>query len=208
MSAARAAVLGRVRAAIGEWHGEVPETEPGFRRSGSLDRTGRLRLLEERCLDYGATVRRTGEPAAAVEASLAAAGATQVAVPDDLPRTWLPEGIEWIGAGGLDVRDMDRVDAVVTGCALAVADIGAVVLDHGPGQGPRTLTLVPDHHVCVVEAENVVELMPEAISALHRALAAGLPLTFVAGPSATSDIGFQRVQGVHGPRRLDIVLIG
>jgi L-lactate dehydrogenase complex protein LldG len=104
----------------------------------------------------------------------------------------------------LSVEALDGVDTVLTGCALAVAETGTIVLDGGPACGRRALTLVPDHHVCVVRAAQVVAQVPDAVAALPRSA----PLTFVSGPSATSDIELERVEGVHGPRRLDVVVVG
>ncbi len=100
------------------------------------------------------------------------------------------------------------MDGVLTGCALAVAATGTIVLDSSPVCGPRVLTLVPDHHLCVVRADQVVPSVPDAVAALEPAAREGRPITLVSGPSATSDIELKRVEGVHGPRRLDVVLVG
>jgi L-lactate dehydrogenase complex protein LldG len=104
------------------------------------------------------------------------------------------------------VEQLDGLDGAVTGCAAAIAEVGAFVLDSGPGQGRRALSLVPDLHICVVRDDQVVGLVPEAVRVLEEAVAAGRPLTFVAGPSATSDIELDRVEGVHGPRVLHVVV--
>jgi L-lactate dehydrogenase complex protein LldG len=115
--------------------------------------------------------------------------------------------VEAVPDSGLDAHELDRLDGALTGCALAIAETGTVVLDGGPGQGRRALTLVPDLHLCVVEEERVVGIVPEAVAALEDAVRDGRPLTFVSGPSATSDIELSRVEGVHGPRTLVMVLV-
>lgn len=131
----------------------------------------------------------------------------RVLTPDGLPAAWLT-GIEAVPDQGQSHQALAGLDAVLTLCAVAVAETGTVVLDHGPGQGRRALTLIPDHHVCVVQSHQVVESVPQAVAALQPAVTAGRPLTWISGPSATSDIELSRVEGVHGPRRLDIVLVG
>jgi L-lactate dehydrogenase complex protein LldG len=134
-----------------------------------------------------------------------------VAVPEGLPEPWLahlrvPEASVSLvdDSPALTARDLDAVDAVVSACTLAIAETGTIVLDAGPGQGRRLLTLVPDHHICVVRCpDQVVASVPQALPLLDPAR----PQTWIAGPSATSDIELDRVEGVHGPRRLDVILV-
>jgi L-lactate dehydrogenase complex protein LldG len=171
-----------------------------------------LDLLATRLVDYSAEVHRSDEDgvADAVDGALRAGAA---GVPGGRPVVLAPEGLpSWLDGGvfdvrtddGLDAHALDRVDGVVTTCAVAIAETGTIVLDAGPGQGRRALSLVPDLHVCVVRAEQVVQTVPEAVGRLEPRR----PLTWISGPSATSDIELVRVQGVHGPRRLHVVLVG
>lgn len=112
------------------------------------------------------------------------------------------------GAGPLPHFAISATDGVVTGCAVAIAETGVIVLDGAVAQGRRALTLLPDYHLCIVARERIVEVVPEAVDALHAAARAGRPMTWIAGPSATSDIEFNRVEGVHGPRTLDVLVVG
>ena len=204
MSAAREVILGRVRASVGP----APEVTRGYRRSGELDPASRVELLCERVGDYKAEVRRV-EPEALADAiteALEARGARRVGVPPELPEGWRPRGLEVIEDTGLDPEELAALDAVVTGCTLAIAETGTIVLSSGPTEGRRALTLVPDLHVCLVSEEDVVEILPEATPALTELARERRPLTFVSGPSATSDIELSRVEGVHGPRSL-VVLV-
>ena len=126
----------------------------------------------------------------------------RLAVPLDLPDAWRPHGVELARDGGLASADLDALDGALTGCLLAIAETGTIVLDCGPAQGRRALTLVPDLHLCVVFADQIVGTVPEAF----ERISVERPVTFVSGPSATSDIELSRVRGVHGPRRLDVVI--
>ncbi|MBT2469288.1 LUD domain-containing protein [Streptomyces sp. ISL-66] len=164
-------------------------------------------LFAERAAEYRATVVRVpaADAAAAVGRALARTGARSLVVPPGFPEDLVPQG-PWTrlaDAPPLTVGQLDGADAVVTTVATAIAVTGTVILDHGPGQGRRALTLLPDQHVCVVRVDQIVPDVPEALSRLD----ASRPLTLISGPSATSDIELERVEGVHGPRTLDIVLV-
>jgi L-lactate dehydrogenase complex protein LldG len=169
-----------------------------------------LDLFADRLADYSATVHRvdTDSVAAAVTDVLARRSARRVVVPAGLPEAWWddsePRGRERVvDDGSLSWDVLDAVDGVVTGCAVAIAETGTLVLDASPDQGRRAITLVPDLHVCVVAADRVVQTLPEALDRLDP----GRPLTMISGPSATSDIELDRVEGVHGPRTLEVVLV-
>lgn len=193
---ARDEVLGRIRTAIGpvRQHVDVP------RDYGSSGRTD-LDLFAERVSDYRATVTAVTELDLAAALSELLPG--RVVVPAGVPEAWLARLDVLRDNPPLDVRDLDAVPAVLTTCAVGIAETGTVVLDHGPGQGRRTVTLVPDHHVVVVRSDQVVAGLPDAL----RRLDPLRPQTWISGPSATSDIELSRVEGVHGPRRLDVLLV-
>ncbi|WP_405097640.1 lactate utilization protein C [Micromonospora sp. NBC_01412] len=201
---ARDTVLARLRAATaGSAAVEAPR---GYRRRGDLPpgHPDLLDLLVERLTDYRAVVHRApaGRVGATVAAVLAGEEARRVVVPPGLPGGWLPPAVDAVRDAGLGTEALDAVDAVVTGAAVAIAETGTIVLDGSPDQGRRVLTLLPDLHVCVVARDRVVGTVPEALSRL----APDRPLTWISGPSATSDIEFERVEGVHGPRRLHVVV--
>jgi L-lactate dehydrogenase complex protein LldG len=211
VSAARDEILARVRRALADVpRDERPEDVEVARRYLEHEAEGTLERFVERVADYGATVRVVAvhEAAGAVADACRGYGVEEVAVPAELPPEWLPDDIEAVIDEGLAASDLDRIGAAVTGCALAIAETGTLVFDAGPRQGRRALTLVPDVHVCIVEEAQVVDGVPAAM----RRLATGLrstrgPVTFVSGPSATSDIELSRVEGVHGPRRLQLVVL-
>lgn len=194
---ARSVVLERIRSALGP-SPSAPEVPRAYRPAGAVPAD--VARFCERVADYRATVHRTDADGLAEAVRAVCPGRTLV--PADPPCA--TDGIDAVRDDGtLDVAALDAADSVLTGCALAIAETGTIVLDGGPRSGRRALTLVPDHHVCVVRADQVVATVPDAIAALEP----GAPSTFVSGPSATSDIELERVEGVHGPRRLDVIVV-
>ena len=204
---ARTDVLCRIRSALdGATPGDVPRE---YRTEDARERDEIVNLFAERVAEYRATVHRVREADVGdVIARIATeAGAHRIGIPVDLPKEWRAvNGTELVEDASLSVQQLDGLDGAVTGCAAAIAEVGAFVLDTGAGQGRRALSLVPDLHICVVREDQVVGLVPEAVRVLEEAVTAGRPLTFVAGPSATSDIELDRVEGVHGPRVLHVVV--
>ncbi|MBK3563870.1 LUD domain-containing protein [Streptomyces sp. MBT62] len=206
----RDTVLGAIRGALADVPGteapvdddRVPHDPPSHQQEPDV-----VELFIERAADYRATVVRV-PPSGAVTAvgrALARTGAKSLVVPPGFPEELVPEGA-WSrlrDAPPLTVRQLDAADTVLTTVAAAIALTGTVVLDSGPGQGRRALTLLPDQHVCVVMADQIAADVPEALRLLHPRR----PLTLISGPSATSDIELDRVEGVHGPRTLDIIVI-
>ncbi len=202
----REEMLAGIRAAVRS-HVDVPEPPRSYRPAGAAPAS--VDLFCERVSDYTANVRRVtgaGELASALAAACAERGSTRVLRAPGMD--WTIDGAELNpDSPDLSPADLDAVDAALTGCALAIAETGTIVLDGSPACGRRALTLVPDHHICVVRADQVVAGLPDAIDRLGDAARAGRPLTFISGPSATSDIELQRVEGVHGPRKLDVVIV-
>lgn len=206
---ARDEVLARIQAALRSGGGTGPDdgfVTDQYRTSGDVSGLQLLDLLADRLTDYRALVRRATPAtlAAQVSEALAARGARRLVVPPGLAIE-LPGWAEVTVDDGLTAAELNTYDGVVSRAALAIAETGTIVLDGSPGQGRRAITLVPDYHLCVVEASQVVHLVPEAVSRL--ASAAGRPLTWISGPSATSDIELERVEGVHGPRTLEMILV-
>jgi L-lactate dehydrogenase complex protein LldG len=200
VSAAREAILASVRAVT------AGAAEPGpvaraYRRAGERSRQERIELLSERLADYRATVRRVVPSGLRAAIDELAEGRFGIA-PGLSPELRPADSVE---DHGLSPQELDALDGVLTGCTVAIAETGTLVLSGGPGEGRRALTLVPDLHVCVVQGAQVVETVPEAFDVLRDTTTR--PLTFVSGPSATSDIELQRVEGVHGPRTLVVVIV-
>ncbi len=216
----REVVLGRIRQALLDvpeaespaWTMlEDPDPAAAYIRERDLDLDQLVELFSERCSDYSASVTRCRDTPADIAAAVSDAcsrhAVANLVVPATLESSWRPAvpALE-VDDPPLPIERLDACDGVLTGCALAIALTGTIVLDAGPGQGRRALTLVPDLHICVVRADQIVAGVPEAFTALRGAVHEGHPLTFISGPSATSDIELTRVEGVHGPRRLEILL--
>jgi L-lactate dehydrogenase complex protein LldG len=204
---ARDVVLGRIRDALTRPLSppEIPRAYASAASSLPVDEL--VELFAERAASYRSNVLRSDEDElGAILARICAERALRrVAVVDGLPA--IPAVEARRDDPPLSVAELEGLDGVVTGCALAIATTGTIVLDGGTASGRRSLTLVPDVHICVVRASQVVADLPSAVAELHAAAVAGRPLTLVSGPSATSDIELERVEGVHGPRNLDIVLV-
>ena len=212
---AREEMLRRIRAAI---HDVPTDERPeavvvarDYRRSETVDHEEVVERFAERVAEYKVSVQRIEEAALpeAIAAACAMRGVRRLVVPTDLPESWLPDGVELLQDGNtLTYEQLDTSDGVLTGCALGIAQTGTIVLDGGARQGRRVITLLPDYHLCVVYEDQIVNLVPEGIARLGDAvLRHRRPITFISGPSATSDIELNRVEGVHGPRTLDVLVV-
>ncbi|MBB2910972.1 L-lactate dehydrogenase complex protein LldG [Streptosporangium becharense] len=196
----RERILARIRSAVAG----APDAPITRSYRTSPEATDVIGLFAERVADYRAVVHVVdgSEAAATIRAAMARQGAVRLVVPDGLPAEWAPDD-PVADDPRLTAAELDAVDGVITGCAVGIAETGTIVLDAGPGQGRRALTLVPDYHLCVVRADQIVAGVPEAVARLDPAR----PLTWISGPSATSDIELNRVEGVHGPRTLEVVVV-
>ncbi|HEX9999754.1 MAG TPA: LUD domain-containing protein [Actinoplanes sp.] len=200
MSAPRPAkdvILDRIRSALRDG-AAVPQVPRDYRRGST---PADLELLVDRLVDYRAVVHRSADVPATIRSII---GAGVLVVPPGLPAEWLPPEIEAHADDGFLPADrIAAADGVVTAAAVAVAETGTIVLDASPDQGRRILSLLPDLHICVLRADQVVASVPEAVARLDPTR----PLTWISGPSATSDIELNRVEGVHGPRNLHVILL-
>ncbi|MEU9011620.1 LUD domain-containing protein [Streptomyces sp. NPDC048479] len=207
-TSSRDRILTRVRSAVAAAP-EAPEPTRDYLATHTPDDPAAvLDLLHENLADYRAVVHRTtaDELPLLLMRLLADRGSATVLVPPGLPPEWLSaaDATRIHDRSVSTAQELDAVDSVVTGCALAIAETGTIVLDAGPGQGRRRITLIPDHHICVVRVpDQVVASVPQAMPLLDPTR----PLTWISGPSATSDIELDRVEGVHGPRTLEVVLL-
>jgi L-lactate dehydrogenase complex protein LldG len=195
----RELVLGRLRAALGERRPVPVEVPRNYRPAGSV--AADLDVLVDRLTDYRATVHRC-DPADVARVVDEVLGGRRVVVPPGLPRQWLPDSVSAVPDENLPAGTIAAVDGVVTAAAVAVAETGTIVLDGAPDQGRRIITLLPDVHVCVLRTDQVVATVPDAFARIDPCR----PLTWISGPSATSDIELNRVEGVHGPRNLHVII--
>ena len=235
----RNVVLERVRAATRDSALTPAQAASVYVRHGSMSAEARLELMAERLREYDATVVecRPEGLVAAIQAQLTASGRRTFVAPAGLPAEWLAPGFNWKIDGDLPVDEIERADGVVTACSCAVAESGTIVLHHGPAEGRRVISLLPDWHLCVVHGSQVVETLPEYFDRCairdrrtgirdRKAGTEGLGTrdaevpgsgteggnlpalaTWISGPSATADIEMTRIKGVHGPRFLNVVLV-
>ena len=216
MSLAQDDMLRRIKVALRDVPGrEQPDDVPvvrEYRQAGSASQAELIERFTDRLVDYKAKVTLIGaaELGRAIAAACTARGVRRMIAPADLPASWAPAEVELLrdSGGALSNEQLDASDGVLTGCALGIAQTGTIVLDGGSAQGRRVLTLLPDYHLCVIRADQIVELVPEAITRLGPAVREQRrPITLISGPSATSDIELSRVEGVHGPRTLEVLIV-
>jgi L-lactate dehydrogenase complex protein LldG len=218
VTSAREEILWRTRRATHDVpKDERPEDVPverDYRKEDDAPREEIVERFAERVAEYEATVRRIKEadlPRAIVEACKRR-GVRRLVIPPSLPQEWIPGDIETLRDAArprLTNQELDESDGVLTGCSLGIAQTGTIVLDAGEGQGRRALTLLPDYHLCVVREGQIVGLVPEAFAKLEETVKSeGRAITFISGPSATSDIELNRVEGMHGPRALEVLIVG
>lgn len=217
MSNGKEIILKRIRKALQE----VPTDENpedvdvirDYRQKGTLGKEDRVALFTERVGEYKATVSRIQKDALAQSISEACSRekVKRIVVPIGIPVEWIPGFVEQVPDNPkkpLSNQQLDSSDGVITTCASAIAETGTIILDAGEGQGRRALTLVPDYHLCVIYEDQIVELVSEGFAKFEDTVKQkGAPITLISGPSATSDIELSRVEGVHGPRRLEVLIV-
>jgi L-lactate dehydrogenase complex protein LldG len=176
---------------------------------GALSAQSRIELMIERLREYDAETSACTpeELPSAIAAQLARSGRSRILAPEGLPRAWLAPGFEWMVDRGLELAVIETADGVVTACFCGVADSGTIVLHHAPEEGRRALSLLPDWHLCILRASQVVETLPEYFRRCRELPAIPSRVTWISGPSATADIEMTRIKGVHGPRFLNVILV-
>jgi L-lactate dehydrogenase complex protein LldG len=202
---AREDILGRIRSALRDAPA-APEIPREYRATSELDEDALIHLLSDRLVDYKARVSVVASADVPARIGELLADSRSYVVPEGFDAGWAAGPADGrhvdSATAPLTVAELDGIDAVVTGSAVAVAETGTIILDGSPNQGRRAISLVPDHHICVVKAADIAGILPEAL----RRIDGTRPLTLISGPSATSDIELERVEGVHGPRVLDVII--
>jgi L-lactate dehydrogenase complex protein LldG len=209
----RSIILTNIRKSLGEAAPpasiaeEYVDIQRTYIRRSNLESAGRIELFVNRLDEYDAGVYRANEAgiASAVAGILEARSKSELLIPSGVPESWLPERYRFIDAQAFDAYELDGSQGILTGCTVAIAETGTIVLQNAPAQGARMLSLVPDYHLCVVFAQQIVATVPEAFGVLSTT--STLPTTFISGPSATADIEMTRIKGVHGPRFLDVLIV-
>ncbi|WP_263358769.1 LutC/YkgG family protein [Acidicapsa ligni] len=209
----RSTVLASIRMSLGQAQAsdaidaEYAAISRSYKLTGELSVYALLDLFEDRLLEYGAGVYRASaaEIGATIGSILRRRGKSGLAMPAGVPMEWMAEGFTFVDATGFDAYELDKTEGILSSCTVAIAETGSLVLQNVAGQGARVLSLVPDYHLCVVFADQVVETVPEAFERLENT--STLPTTFISGPSATADIEMTRIKGVHGPRFLDVLIV-
>lgn len=206
----RIAILSSIRHSLGQrnqnpnagWR-SLPRN---YRRAGLLTLNQRVQLLQERLIEYGAGVHHCGEVeiAPCVTKILRQHGKRRLAIPIGLSAAFLPSGFDFVEGDLLPMSVLDELEGTISAASLAIAETGTILLQTLPGQGPRKLSLIPDFLLVIVRTRDVVETVPEAFDRIRNTTT--LPTTFISGPSATADIEMTRIQGVHGPRSLEVLL--
>jgi L-lactate dehydrogenase complex protein LldG len=209
----RAAILSGIRRSLGASAtpsaiaAEYAAIARTYTKASGSDAHAIVELFADRLREYDAGVYHASEelvPGTVAEI-LALRGKRSLVIPASLPEKWLPKGVAFEEADLLDAYQLDRTEGVLSGCTVAIAETGSIVLQNAPAQGPRILSLVPDYHLCVVFVAQIVATVPEAFVRLEAT--SSLPTTFISGPSATADIEMTRIKGVHGPRFLDVLIV-
>jgi L-lactate dehydrogenase complex protein LldG len=204
-------ILNRIRTALAgrqsDRESEYAYIQRQYNTAGSLDENAKLELFMDRLQDYGAAVYECSEIqiSAAISSALKERQLRKMVTSRDFPTAWIPAGFDFSTDHRFDYDDIDKFEGVVTPCAIAIAETGTIVLRHAGEEPRRALTLIPDYHLCVVFAIQVVNTVSEGIR--QMAAMGNVPLTTISGPSATADIEMTRIQGVHGPRTLDVILV-
>jgi L-lactate dehydrogenase complex protein LldG len=208
MKTAKEDILKQIRNALaGTAIGSDDSVDRDYRQHGILNAEDRLSLFEDRLRDYGCSVTRSSEHeiAEAIARILTDRGKRALIRPVGIPESWLPSGFSFPIDDAFSYHELDGVEGVITGCAVAISETGTIVLRHTREEGRRAITLIPDYHLCIVFASEVVETVVEGFREMNSF--SRIPITTISGPSATSDIEMIRVQGVHGPRTLDVLLV-